>query len=321
MPIPLPELDDKTFDELVEEARASIPQLYPGWTDHNPSDPGITLLELFAWLTEIVIYRVGRIPDSSHQAFLKLLAGKPVAPAPGQSMDDLTRATLAGVRELYRAVTVEDYEYLVQNEWPKTTAAASLPKIARLKCIPEQNLAGADKLAAAPGYMSLLVVPKPANVDAPWDQPSAALKAALGTFFEPRRLITTRLSIAGPDYVTLQISATIYMKDYGVAATVSAAVAAALKSYYDPILGGDDGKGWPFGGDVILARIYAIVDDVRGVDYTEDVKVKTGNPAREVSDAGELLSIRLAGHELPRVEASSVTLTVMARRGDQWTQV
>ena len=49
MSIPLPALDDKTYDDLVEEARASIPQHYSGWTDHNPSDPGITLLELFAY--------------------------------------------------------------------------------------------------------------------------------------------------------------------------------------------------------------------------------------------------------------------------------
>lgn len=321
MPIPLPDLDDKTFDELVEEARASISQLYPGWTDYNPSDPGITLLELFAWLTEIVIYRVGRIPDSSHEAFLKLLAGKAVTPGPGESMDDVTRATLAGVRERFRAVTVDDYEYLVVNEWPKTTAAASLPGIARVKCVPEQNLAGADKLAAAPGYVSLLLVADEGDGDLPWVQPSASLKADLATFFEARRLITTRLVIAGPDYVSLAVSATIYMKDYGVAADVRADVAAALASYYHPVSGGDDGRGWPFGGDVILAKIYAILDEIRGVDYTEDVAVTTADATREIKDGDELLSVRLEGHELPRIEASSITLTIMARRGDEWTAV
>ncbi|HLM74823.1 MAG TPA: baseplate J/gp47 family protein [Polyangiaceae bacterium] len=321
MPIPLPDLDDKTFDELVEEARASIPQLYPGWTDHNPSDPGITLVELFAWLTEIVIYRVGRIPDSSHAAFLQLLAGKSVTPGPGRSMEDVTRATLAGVRERFRAVTADDYEHLVVNEWPKTMAAASLATIERVKCIPEQNLAGTNKLAAAPGYVSLLVVAESDDTEVPWVQPSAGLKTELAAFFEARRLITTRLSIAGPDYIPLAINATIYMKDSGVAAIVSQKVAAALTGYYHPVTGGDDGEGWPFGGDVILAKIYAILDEVPGVDYTEDVKVTPEDATRKIKDGDELLSIRLQGHELPRVEASSITLTIMARRGDEWQPV
>ena len=54
MAIELPNLDDHTYAELVDEARASIPVLYPAWTDHNPSDPGMTLVELLAWLAETV---------------------------------------------------------------------------------------------------------------------------------------------------------------------------------------------------------------------------------------------------------------------------
>jgi len=49
MPLTLPVLDDRSFDDLVAEARALIPALAPEWTNHNPSDPGITLIELFAW--------------------------------------------------------------------------------------------------------------------------------------------------------------------------------------------------------------------------------------------------------------------------------
>src|SRR5262249_12635681 len=64
--IELPDLDDRTFDDLVADARARIPSLAPAWTDHNPSDPGIVLLELFAWLAEIVLYRLDRVPDRSY---------------------------------------------------------------------------------------------------------------------------------------------------------------------------------------------------------------------------------------------------------------
>lgn len=68
-----PNLDDRTWRDLVEQARALIPHYAPEWTDHNPSDLGITLIELFAWLTEQLIYRLNRVPEKSYIAFLNLL--------------------------------------------------------------------------------------------------------------------------------------------------------------------------------------------------------------------------------------------------------
>ena len=81
MPLPLPTLDRLTYDELVSEARSSLPALAPDWTDYNAHDPGITLLELFAWLAEGASYRLDNIPDESYRAFLSL-AG--VVPLPAQ---------------------------------------------------------------------------------------------------------------------------------------------------------------------------------------------------------------------------------------------
>lgn len=72
MPLPLPILDRLTYDELVSEARSSLPALAPGWTDYNAHDPGITLLELLAWLAEGASYRLDNIPDESYRAFLRL---------------------------------------------------------------------------------------------------------------------------------------------------------------------------------------------------------------------------------------------------------
>ena len=71
----LPEivLDDRHFQDLVNEARVRVARRCPEWTDHNVSDPGITLIELFAWLTETLVYRVNRIPAKLHVALLELL--------------------------------------------------------------------------------------------------------------------------------------------------------------------------------------------------------------------------------------------------------
>jgi predicted phage baseplate assembly protein len=77
----LPEitLDDRSFQDLVNEARLRISQRCPEWNEHNVSDPGITLIELFAWMTEATIYRLNRIPEKLHVTLLELL-GIMVAP-------------------------------------------------------------------------------------------------------------------------------------------------------------------------------------------------------------------------------------------------
>ena len=71
--LPSVPLDDRDFQDLVNEARLRIAQSCPEWTEHNVSDPGVTLIELFAWMTEMVIYRLNRIPDKLHVALMDLL--------------------------------------------------------------------------------------------------------------------------------------------------------------------------------------------------------------------------------------------------------
>ncbi|MDC7220317.1 MAG: putative baseplate assembly protein [Spirochaetales bacterium] len=66
-------MDDKTYKEILEEARSLIPHYTPEWTNHNPSDPGMTLVELFAWMTEMVLYRLNKVPQKTYLALLDLM--------------------------------------------------------------------------------------------------------------------------------------------------------------------------------------------------------------------------------------------------------
>src|SRR5258706_14898886 len=113
MPMMLPNLDDRRYEDLVEEALALIPVHAPEWTNHNASDPGITLVELFAYLTEMLIYRLNRITVENRVAFLNLID------AGNRTRDDYrdpnklkeeTRRVIANLRKPARAVTAEDYE-------------------------------------------------------------------------------------------------------------------------------------------------------------------------------------------------------------------
>jgi predicted phage baseplate assembly protein len=79
--VPLPNLDDRRWSDLVDEGRTLIPVYSPAWTDHNESDPGITMLELLAWIADSDIYRANRIPDKHTLAFLALLGISPEPPS------------------------------------------------------------------------------------------------------------------------------------------------------------------------------------------------------------------------------------------------
>jgi predicted phage baseplate assembly protein len=99
MSFPLPVLDDRSFQDILDEARRLIPRFCPEWTDHNLSDPGITLLELFAWMTDISIYRLNRVPEKNHIAFLNLI-GMRRNPARPASADVIFRLTAAQPEDL-----------------------------------------------------------------------------------------------------------------------------------------------------------------------------------------------------------------------------
>ncbi|HEX5495649.1 MAG TPA: putative baseplate assembly protein [Mycobacteriales bacterium] len=73
MALPAPNLDDRRFQQLVDEAKRYVQQRCPEWTDHNVSDPGVTLIEVFAHMVDQLVYRLNRVPERNFLAFLDLL--------------------------------------------------------------------------------------------------------------------------------------------------------------------------------------------------------------------------------------------------------
>lgn len=114
MTLPVPNLDDRTFEQLVAEARALIPRNFPTWTDHNLSDPGITLLELFAFAIEAAIYQTKRVPEKSLEHFAGLI-GETRQTVDGQPdpIEQVLRRALEALRRQHRAITTTDFEFLI----------------------------------------------------------------------------------------------------------------------------------------------------------------------------------------------------------------
>lgn len=82
MTLEIPDLDDRAYEELIEDLRKRIPVHAPQWTDHNAHDPGIALLELLAWLAETYGYQLDQVTDEHRRAYLRLLGERPRPPTP-----------------------------------------------------------------------------------------------------------------------------------------------------------------------------------------------------------------------------------------------
>lgn len=88
MPLPAPNLDDRSFQDIVDEAKRLIPRYCPEWTNHNLSDPGVALIELFAWMSEMILFRLNQVPDRLYTKFLDLVGIEPFPPSVART--DLT---------------------------------------------------------------------------------------------------------------------------------------------------------------------------------------------------------------------------------------
>ena len=125
-----PVLDDRSYQQIRDELVARIPVYAPEWTDHNPSDPGIALIELFSYLTEDLLYRFNQIPDATKLEFLRLLQ-MPLKPAVSANvMLQLSTKNTAGQRvEQHQTASAGEVKFTTLNE----TNALPLTAIGVLK--------------------------------------------------------------------------------------------------------------------------------------------------------------------------------------------
>jgi hypothetical protein len=328
MPLQLPNLDDRRYNDLVGEALTLIPTYAPEWTNHNPSDPGITLIELFAFLSDMLLYRLNRVTDDNTRKFLKLLNGPGWIESPGADLREEIRIAVLGVRELYRAVTAEDYEVLSTqkfNQWLIEQARLpppppAIPPVARAHCVPRRNLLAiteAERRALKAEHVSLVIVPGPdgsAAVSSP--QPSADQIKTLFSFLDERRMLTTKLHITGPFYVHVSVELVVARHSDAVPADVIAAINASLTSLLNP-LPSENGQGWPFGRDVYVSEVYDTLERIQGIDFITDAMLKSTCAAGDDKCVeaesiwhaeGDLVGLSIEEHYLPIFDTANIVI-------------
>lgn len=294
MSLPIPDLDDRGFDDLMREALSLIPIYNKEWTNFNPSDPGITIIELFAWLTEMLLYRINRIPCENYEKFLKMIG---IAMDPGEGLDRAIRRGLESLSGRYRAVTSSDYEALTLEFMNGLKGSLG----GRVICVNNRDLEYGSVFEEKPAHVSVIVIPgtkdygqKGENDGAGSEyldgngQPSDLLKRKIKGFLDTRRLIATCVHVVGPIYRDVRLKIWISPKENTAEKEVLREASNKIKGYLDPVTGGPDGTGWPLGRNLYHSELCALLEGVSGIDYV----------ARLMIDDSVTDSLEIQDHEL-----------------------
>jgi len=159
-------------------------------------------------------------------------------------------------------VTAEDYEQLARE---------AAPEAARVRCIPVDDQ----------GAVRVLVVPAVSTVGelsfGALD-PDPAMRARIAQYLDERRCVGARVSVEPPYYQGITVVAQLRALRRMTSEGLRTRAIEALNDYLNPIRGGPDGGGWPFGRPVQTGEIFAVLQRVRGVDMVEDVRLFRADP-------------------------------------------
>jgi predicted phage baseplate assembly protein len=179
----------------------------------------------------------------------------------GENLEDLKIRVPGHLRSLGRAVTAADYEYLTREAAPN--------QVGRVHCLqPPATMAGEVRLLVIPEvpYFQGFIAPESLRL-------SPEVRQQIVEFLDERRLLSTRLEVAEPTYHWVQTEVRFRPAAKRVPDTVRQAIEARLYEFLNPVSGGDDGQGWPFGRSLFASDIIALLLNVPGVDFVRSVKL------------------------------------------------
>lgn len=286
MPIHLPNLDTKTFDEISNEMLASIPKYTDRWTNYNPSDPGITILELLSWIAETTLYRINRIPDESYVNFLRLAAGASGTDEVTQLLDlpgldrshrrilkflqgieegnkkstaDIRAAVLQFLKSRYRAVTEDDIRTLTIEATDHDSE-----KVKRAVVFSEDNA------------VHIVIVPEKwddyeKRAEAYRQESYHTLIACVERYLSPRMLIGTVIKVKQPIFTDITLDIKVMCQHFAIVKKVEDSIRTRIKEHLDVFSGGDEKKGWPYKRPLTIYEIAQIIEETDGVKQAESI--------------------------------------------------
>jgi hypothetical protein len=177
-----------------------------------------------------------------------------------------------------RAVSAEDFEWMVLQQFSQ---------VARAKCL-STRAPGPGGLVMKPGAVTLVVVPRSSTRE---PRPSSALLKQIADFLADQCLgsIVAEVHALGPGFYPIAVDARVRAREPGESSEVERRAVRALEDFFHPLTGGEQGTGWPFGRDVQVSEVFAVLQRVEGVDYVESVSLSRGKGGEPIGK-NDLLS-------------------------------
>lgn len=289
-PLDAPILDDLGYEELLKRAREVLPLLAPEWTDHNPSDPGVMLVEVLAWITDSLLFQADHVSDEARRALATLVVGR--GPELVATTGDAAQLARDQLDERVRAITADDIEGLVHDAWPKSAEAVAAghteTRFVVLAVLDQRRPAadGSGLVATAANHTTIVVRGADTfrrGIDRGLPAANPQALAALARFVDSRRLVGCHLHVSSVR--VRQLSATVHVEPQPTVDEREARLAAedAIAELLDPISGGERSTGWPLGRGVAAPELAAAIDRRdREVDYVENIAISDASGQREV---------------------------------------
>jgi predicted phage baseplate assembly protein len=163
------------------------------------------------------------------------------------------------LRHRGRSIRLKDYE---------TLAYEASAAVAFARAIPTHNPSG----RSIPGWVTLLIIPQ-SQEPRPW--PSFGLRERVQNYIEARApadlAAAHQIHVTGPDYLPIEVMATIAPIDPAEAGAVEQRAREALADFLHPLRGGPEGRGWALGRDVFISDVAAVMERIPGIDYVEEL--------------------------------------------------
>lgn len=191
--------------------------------------------------------------------------------AEAETLPAVHRRGPQSIRHRKQAITLSDYEWLAREASPAVAVARALPVTH-----PDGR--------PMPGWVHLVILPQSTEAR---PEPSFELRQQVLAYLRLRTpaSIGGQISIAGPDYLSVGVEAVIAPRSAAQAGPALAAARLALQAFLHPLSGGPQGEGWPFGRDVFLSDVAAVLEAVPGVDYVQNLHLLLeGTPQGERVD-------------------------------------
>lgn len=270
MGLKIPNLDKKDFDTRLKEAMAKLPSYTDNWTEYNTSDPGITLIELLAWIADINSYKLNKIRAEHHEALLKLLSKENEI-----DIDSFSKLQ-ADFYSMEKLVTLADFEvFLLEDK-----------RISKVKI-------SADKTN---NIIKIIIVPKSKDK---MPIPKKPLLDSSKAILEEKVLLTTKIELINPTYLEVNVNIKIKTK-LSNPVDLRTEINLQLEEFLHPVHGANDKEGWEFGEDIHISDIYLLLNKIEGIDIIDSIlfnndktSVKLDNSSLPVSGKHniEVLSI------------------------------